>query len=109
MRERIIRGILVFALTACAIGLLACSQQGNTASNQGPNYIDDRAMSILARGFEKRSDYIKTNDTTSNNGLKAAVQIEIDNDVELKTAQFEDSKMQELVLYKKQRKLWKPY
>ena len=98
MRGRIVRGILVFALAACTIGLLACSQQGSTTSDQGPDYIDDRAMSILARGFEKRSDYIKANDTTSNNGLKAAIQVEIDNDAELKAAQFEDSKMQELVL-----------
>lgn len=75
-----------------ALGLFGCSQ------GQKTNYIDDQAMSIIANGFEKRSDYVTNSSMDSAKEYKGAVQAEIDADAELKTAQFEDSKMQEVVI-----------
>lgn len=55
-------------------------------------------MSIIAAGYEARSDYIDKNATDSSTSLAAAIQKEIDNDAQLKDAKFKDTKMQEVVL-----------
>lgn len=84
---------LVFGMAAC----------GGAGENEGPDYIDDKAMTIIAEGFETRSDTLDRNDPGTTDEeyaayLKTAVQAEIDNDVELKNAQYEDSELQEAII-----------
>ena len=86
---------LVALLMVCAISLMACSQQSNSSSQE---YVDEKAVGIIAKGFELRSDYVEKNSSRSSDAYREAVQIEIDNDVILKDAKFKDSKLQEAVL-----------
>ena len=91
----------LFTLVMCALmafGLAACGGEG--AKTEEPKAIDEQAMSIVAKGFEKRADVITKNGNDSSNAdnLKEAIQAEIDNDAQLKSAKFDDSKMQEAVL-----------
>lgn len=92
--------------TSIAVGLTmllslsACSQQEKP---EGPDYADDEAMSIIATGFEKRSDKINElqqagKDTYSTANLKAIVQTELDIDSELRSRPFENSEMQEQII-----------
>lgn len=88
------------AALAIALGASACGAQN---VDEGPDYIDDEAMSIIAQGFQARADTldktdIGTTDEEYANYLKGAVQAEIDNDAVLKNSLFEDSKLQEQVL-----------
>ena len=85
---------LVLSLTCLA--LTACSSQ---AKNDGPDYADDEAMDIIAKGFKARSDFIASKDYTGEDAdKKKAVQSEIDSDSSLKDRQFEDSNLHEVVL-----------
>ena len=91
----------LFTLVMCALmafGLAACGGEG--AKTEEPKAIDEHAMSIVAKGFEKRADVITKNggDLSSADNMKEAIQAEIDNDAQLKSAKFDDSKMQEAVL-----------
>lgn len=94
------RGIFVVALCAgLAMSLAACGE----TKDDGPDYADDEAMSIIAEGFEKRSDKIDSltaqgKDTSSGKPLQEIIQTEIDVDSSLKERQFENSKMQEDVV-----------
>lgn len=95
MRKRL------FTLVMCALvafGLATCG--GGGTSTEEPKAIDEQAMSIIAKGFEKRADVITKNGGNSSNAddLKEAIQAEIDNDAQLKSAKFDDSKMQGAVL-----------
>lgn len=96
-----IHKVLVAAMSLfLACGLAAC---GDTSSSDAPDFIDDRAMSIIAEGFETRSDTLDRTDPGTTDEeyaeyLKTAVQAEIDNGAELKSAQYEDSKLQEAVI-----------
>lgn len=103
MGNHLMRGLRrMLALTLCAglsISLAACGE----AKDEGPDYADDEAMSIIAKGFEKRSDKIDSltaqgEDTSSGKALQEFIQTEIDNDSSLKDRQFENSKMQEDVV-----------
>lgn len=98
MRHKNLHVIVASILLVCVIALSACSQQAQEPKDEGPSYIDDQAMSIIAKGFEKRSDYLEKNGGDTRETLQAAVQTEIDNDAELKGALFEDTKMQEAVI-----------
>ncbi len=83
------------ASLAC-LGLAAC---GSQAKDEGPDYADDEAMSIIAKGFKARADFLSSSDYTGSDAdLKKAIQTEIDCDAELKERQFEDSTLHELVL-----------
>lgn len=93
MKKRVLALALTALMCMGVVGLAGCGGQGGADA-----YVDDTAMTTIARGYEKRSDYISSHDTNSSKGLKAAVQAEIDNDAELKDAKFEDSKMQETVI-----------
>ena len=93
MKKRVLALALTALMCMGVVGLTGCGGQGSADA-----YVDDTAMTTIARGYEKRSDYISSHDTNSSKGLKAAVQAEIDNDAELKDAKFEDSKMQETVI-----------
>ncbi|WP_240542008.1 FxLYD domain-containing protein [Bifidobacterium sp. CP2] len=97
-------GRTVAVATVClamTIGLAACSSSAQT-KDEGPDYADDEAMSIIAEGFQKRSDvieqYEQKNEDDSSEYVKAAVQAEIDTDKGLKSRQFKDSKLQENVI-----------
>lgn len=89
----------VLACLTMTAGLAACSDK---TTDEGPDYADDEAMSIIAEGFQKRSDviakYEKEKKSDTSEQVKAAVQAEIDNDKPLKERQFEDSKLQENVI-----------
>lgn len=91
----------LFALLICSLGFIsACSQ--NAANSEKPKYVDDKAMNVIAAGFEKRSDVIESNanddDPHSTENIQEAIKAEIKNDKELKNARFKDSKMQQDVI-----------
>lgn len=92
-------GLLV--LLICSLGFIsACSQ--NATNLDKPKYVDDKAMNIIAAGFERRSDVIESNsnddDPHSTENIQEAIEAEIKNDKELKNARFKDSKMQQDVI-----------
>lgn len=92
-------GLLV--LLVCSLGLIsACSQ--NDANAAKSKYVDDKAMNVIAAGFERRSDVIESNanddDPHSTENIQEAIEAEIKNDEELKNARFKDSKMQQDVI-----------
>lgn len=96
--------LIVLACTLALLVLFGCAAQ----SDDGPDYADDEAMDIIAKGWEKRiqkskrlfgeSDEFTMDDAEYVAKLKEVVQTEIDNDAPLKERQFEDTKMQEDVL-----------
>ena len=93
--------ISLFATVLCGALLLSgCSQVEK--KNDGPDYADERAMAVIAQGYQKRSDYLESlgedADLGSNKVRKEAIKTEIDNDKELKKASFRDTKMQEDVI-----------
>ncbi len=92
-------GLLV--LLICSLGFIsACSQ--NDANAAKSKYVDDKAMNVIAAGFERRSDVIESNanddDPHSTENIQEAIEAEIKNDEELKNARFKDSKMQQDVI-----------
>ena len=92
-------GLLV--LLVCSLGFIsACSQ--NDANAAKSKYVDDKAMNVIAAGFERRSDVIESNanddDPHSTENIQEAIEAEIKNDEELKNARFKDSKMQQDVI-----------
>lgn len=92
-------GLLV--LLICSLGFIsACSQ--NDANAEKSKYVDDKAMNVIAAGFERRSDVIESNanddDPPSTENIQEAIEAEIKNDKELKNARFKDSKMQQDVI-----------
>lgn len=91
----------LFAMVFCGALLLSgCSQ--SEKKNDEPDYADDRAMAVIAQGYQKRLDYIESlgedADLSSNKVRKEIIKTEIDNDKELKKAPFKDAKMQEDVI-----------
>lgn len=92
-------GLLV--LLICSLGFIsACSQ--NDANAAKSKYVDDKAMNVIAAGFERRSYVIESNanddDPHSTENIQEAIEAEIKNDKELKNARFKDSKMQQDVI-----------
>lgn len=92
-------GLLV--LLICSLGFIsACSQ--NDANAAKSKYVDDKAMNVIAAGFERRSYVIESNanddDPHSIENIQEAIEAEIKNDKELKNARFKDSKMQQDVI-----------
>lgn len=92
-------GLLV--LLTCSLGFIsACSQ--NDANAAKSKYVDDKAMNVIAAGFERRFDVIESNanddDPHSTENIQEAIEAEIKNDKELKNARFKDSKMQQDVI-----------
>lgn len=92
-------GLLV--LLICSLGFIsACSQ--NHANAAKSKYVDDKAMNVIAAGFERRFDVIESNanddDPHSTENIQEAIEAEIKNDKELKNARFKDSKMQQDVI-----------
>ncbi|MCC2157681.1 hypothetical protein AAAU71_06440 [Bifidobacterium pseudocatenulatum] len=72
-----------------------CGRMRRTKS-EGPDYADDEAMSVIAEGFDNRSNLIDSlegegKDTTESANLKQVIQIEIDNDKDLKARPFKNS------------------
>ncbi len=95
-RNTAIALLACLALSLACLALTACSEQ---SANQGPDYADDEAMGIIAKGFKDRSDFLDSKEYTGSDAdLKKAIQKEIDADSSLKDRQFEDSKLHELVL-----------
>lgn len=74
-------GLLV--LLICSLGFIsACSQ--NDANAAKSKYVDDKAMNVIAAGFERRSDVIESNanddDPHSTENIQEAIEAEIKND-----------------------------
>ena len=89
--------------TVLAMLMVVSAACGQAKQDEGPDYADDEAMSVIANGYEKRSDEISRQeaageDTKTSANLKKAIQTEIDADKDLKSRQFKDSKMQETVI-----------
>ena len=95
-------GKTVLAAVVSLVFIVGAAGCGNTQKDDGPDYADDEAMSIIAKAYQKRSDvldqYEQKKDTDSVKHVKDAVQAEIDNDEPLKERQFKDSKLQEKVI-----------
>ena len=95
-------GKTVLAAVVSLVFIVGAAGCGNTQKDDGPDYVDDEAMSIIAKAYQKRSDvldqYEQKKDTDSVKHVKDAVQAEIDNDEPLKERQFKDSKLQEKVI-----------
>ena len=88
------RAINVLTALGFALSVGACSQAGK---NDGPDYADDEAMSVIGQGLSKRFAIVDT-DEGGSAVLKKGVQAEIDTDTPLKSRQFEDSKLHENVI-----------
>ena len=77
-------------------------QRQNDANAAKSKYVDDKAMNVIAAGFERRFDVIESNanddDPHSTENIQEAIEAEIKNDKELKNARFKDSKMQQDVI-----------
>ena len=78
-----------------AVGVAACGEQKVK--------VPIEAMSVIAEGFDNRSNLIDSlegegKDTTESANLKQVIQIEIDNDKDLKARPFKNSKMQEDII-----------
>ncbi|MDI9589449.1 MAG: FxLYD domain-containing protein [Acidobacteriota bacterium] len=86
---------VVFALLLCG-----CSNSASTQSaSEGPDYADDEAMTIIAKGLEARWAIIDATSYEDNaENLKKAVNAELEIDKPLRDRQFEDAKMQGDVL-----------
>ena len=81
---------------AC-LALAACG--GSQTKDEGPDYADDEAMAIIAKGFKARSDFLESKDYTgSDDDVKKAIQKEIDCDSSLKDRLFQDTALHEVVL-----------
>lgn len=95
-------GKTVLAAVVSLVFIVGAAGCGNTQKDDGPDYADDEAMSIIAKAYQKRSDvldqYEQKKDTDSVKHVKDAVQAEIDNDEPLKERQFKDSKLQGKVI-----------
>jgi|GEM_PF-248554 len=106
VRKKMVRSISKVAACMLGIAMLvpALSGCGKTeAENNKPEYADSQAMSIIAKGYEKRSDKIEAfdeagKDTEDSKNLKQIIQVEIDNDKPLKTMKYKDGKLQENVV-----------
>ena len=75
----------LLVLLICSLGFIsACSQ--NAANSDKPKYVDDKAMNVIAAGFEKRADVIESNasddDPHSTENIQEAIKAEIKNDKE---------------------------
>ena len=104
MNRKTTRGLVLVCMLAalvCSVGFLSGCSQGGSSTDE-PKYVDDKAMTIIAKGFEKRSDVVASHadddDPKSNENIQEAIKAEIDNDKELKNAKFKNSKMQEDVI-----------
>ena len=77
-------GKTVLAAVVSLVFIVGAAGCGNTQKDDGPDYADDEAMSIIAKAYQKRSDvldqYEQKKDTDSVKHVKDAVQAEIDND-----------------------------
>ena len=89
-----------FLIAACMVIVLSLA--GCQQKEEGPDYADDEAMSVVAEGLEKRSDAVNkqveegTADTSDS--YREAIQTELDVVGKLKDRQFEDSELQEKVI-----------
>ncbi len=102
MERKWLVSAFVMMLVIVTVCLSACSQSQSTNSSE-PDYADDKAMTVIAQGYQKRADLLDElekngEDIGSSSVRKKAVQTEIENDKQLKNAKFKDSKMQEEVL-----------
>ncbi len=78
------------------VGISACSSNNQSTA---PKYADKKAMSIITKGLQKRWDVSdQQGDEASAKIYKEAVQTEIDNDKNLKSSKFKNSKLQEDVI-----------
>lgn len=90
-------GIMLALLVV--IGLAACGSQQQ--ANEGPDYADDEVIGAIAKGLEARSDLIDTQtaeEQNSSDGFKAAVNAEYNVISPFKDRQYQDSKLQEVVI-----------
>lgn len=86
-------GVLALCMIA-VVGLTACG-----GGEKEPEYADDQAMAVIAKGLEARSDYLdKQDDTSTTTALIGAIDAELEVDKELQNKPFQDSKLQEQVL-----------
>ena len=71
-------GKTVLAAVVSLVFIVGAAGCGNTQKDDGPDYADDEAMSIIAKGYQKRSDviaqYEQKKDTDSVKHVKDAVQ-----------------------------------
>lgn len=100
MRQRLVGISTIIAVVAFMLLLCGCSNSATTqSSSSGPDYADDEAMTIIARGLEARWAITDSKDFEENaENLKQAVDAELVIETLLRDRQFENPKMQEDVL-----------
>lgn len=106
MRKRIFISLVsAMATVLLCLGLSACAgtngKSGDSANQQVVS--KEGAMKVISAGLEKRWAINDQYDSATDQdavveGLKKSIQAEIDNDSQLKSAKFDDSKLQETVL-----------
>lgn len=79
-----------------ALSLFGCSQQA--PENPGPDYQDQAFLADLGKGLEARWAVSDKYDETSSDVLKEAIQAEKDAIGKYRTAEFEDTELQELAI-----------
>ena len=78
------------------LSLFGCSQQAQ--QNSGPDYKDQAFLADLGKGLEARWAIGDNHDTISSDVLKEAIQAEKDAIDQYRTAEFEDTELQELAI-----------
>lgn len=76
-----------------AIGLAGCGQ-----SNDGPNYADDEVIMTLRNALESRFDVADAGGDVDSERLVKLTDVELNKLSEYRSREFEDAKLQELVL-----------
>ena len=96
---------LSLVLTGCGGNTSGSSSSGGSPANEAkteasqPGYIDDQAVSIIAKGYEARVAWMKDPSFTwSTVDLRKAVNLEIENDKVLRNASFKDANLQKACL-----------
>jgi len=106
VRKGILAGIVsVVAAVLVCLGLSACADTNGKSGDSANQEVvsKEEAMKVISAGLEKRWAINDQYDSATDQdaiveGLKKAIQAEIDNDSQLKSAKFDDSKLQETVL-----------
>lgn len=91
--------VAILASIALTIFLCACSAASQSNTPQTPDYADDEAMGIIAKGLEARWKAIDDGEAGDDaEGLRKLINIEYDIEKPLRDRQFQNSKMQEDVI-----------
>lgn len=90
------RAIAAILCLGMALATCACGDK-----DEGPNYADDEAMSVIGSGLTKRFKIVEQESDSNSEALsllKEGIQAEIDSDTPLKDRSFQNTKLQGEIL-----------